>query len=253
MPTRNAKVDSKSRQPGKRAGSSAARPSARSPESDPVIEPIESAGKRRLLNAATIEFAERGFDSASVLAIARRAGVKQPLVNYHFGTKERLWHAVIEEGYSETVQLERALESNSASADPLERLRQLLRSFAMINVRRPSVHAIMQKEMMMASPRLDWLVDNYMQPFNQRLSDLIQECVDKGVLRPLPIEQACIMLTGVLISYFLASELPERMYGRNLKDNEVAWSYFDNAIDVLMNGMLSRPEPAGAQSKPRGR
>jgi len=215
----------------------------------PNTEPVESAGKRRLLDAATIEFAERGFDGASVLAIARRAGVKQPLLNYHFGGKEGLWRAVIEEGYRDTVQLERALEGAAVPADPLERVKQLLRSFAMINLRRPSVHAIMQKEVMFASPRLDWLVDNYMKQFNQRLSILIEECIEEGIFRPFPVEQLCVMLTGVLVSYFLASELPERMYGRNLKDDDFAWDYFNNAIDTLFNGMLTRPEKKTVKSK----
>jgi AcrR family transcriptional regulator len=253
MPTSRAKGDNATRLTSKPGARRTDKPSTPAPQTYRDIEPVESAGKRRLLDAATIEFAERGFDGASVLAIARRAGVKQPLLNYHFGGKEGLWRAVIEEGYRDTVQLERALEGASAPADPLERLKQFLRSFAMINLRRPSVHAIMQKEVMFASARLDWLVDNYMQRVNQRLSTLIEECIEAGIFRPFPVEQLCVMLTGVLVSYFLASELPERMYGRNLKDDAFAWDYFDNALDALFNGMLTRPGPATGQQKRRAR
>jgi len=218
-------------------------PSSRTSKTGRSIESLEPAGKRRLLDAATIEFAERGFDGASVLSIAKRAGVKQPLLNYHFGGKEGLWRAVIEEGYRDTLQLERVL-GGWAPATPLERLKLLLRSFAAISLRRPSVHSITLQEMFFTSTRSDWLVDNYMQQFNQRLAALIQECIDEGVLRPLPVEQLCVLLTGVTVSYLVAAELPERMFGRTLKDDAFSWSYFENSMDVLLNGMLIRSDQA---------
>lgn len=209
----------------------------------------EPGGKRRLLDAAAIEFCERGFDGASVLDIAKRAGVKQPLLNYHFGSKEQLWRAVIEEGYRETVALERATDPSASSAHPLDRLRRLLISFAQMNIRRPSVHAIMHKELSRASPRRDWLVDTYMRPFNKALNALIEECVANGLLRPIPTEQASVMMTGILIAYVLASELPPRMYGTDLKSDAAAHAYIDNALDVLFDGMLTQPQPAKARHR----
>lgn len=49
-----------------------------------------------ILDAAEAEFAECGFDGASMRAIARRAGVHQPLIHYHFDTKEALFEAVFD-------------------------------------------------------------------------------------------------------------------------------------------------------------
>jgi TetR/AcrR family transcriptional regulator len=207
---------------------------------EPSVESSESSGRRRLLNAAAIEFAEHGFEGASVLDIARRAGVKQPLLNYHFGGKEGLWRAVIDDGYRETVQVEERLAMAGTVDDPLQQLKQLLLSFAVINSKRPSVHAIMQKEMMFSSPRLDWLVDKYMHPFNMRLSALVEECMKHGIFKRYPTEHVCVMMTGALVSYFLAGELPDRMYGGKLKGPEAARSYFENSIDLLFNGLLVR-------------
>ena len=42
-----------------------------------------------LLAAARVEFTERGFDGATVRAIAQRAGVDAAMVNHWFGGKER--------------------------------------------------------------------------------------------------------------------------------------------------------------------
>jgi AcrR family transcriptional regulator len=49
-----------------------------------------------LLDAARAEFAERGFDGATVRAIAERAGVDPAMVNHWFGGKEQLFTAALE-------------------------------------------------------------------------------------------------------------------------------------------------------------
>lgn len=49
--------------------------------------------RAQLLDAARTEFAERGFDGATVRAIAERAGVDAAMVNHWFGGKEQLFLA----------------------------------------------------------------------------------------------------------------------------------------------------------------
>lgn len=52
--------------------------------------------RARILDAAEIEFADHGFDGASVRQIALRADVPVALINYHFGSKEGLYKAIFE-------------------------------------------------------------------------------------------------------------------------------------------------------------
>lgn len=47
-------------------------------------------GRDRIVQAALREFADSGFDGASIRGIASRAGVSPALVQHHFGTKARL-------------------------------------------------------------------------------------------------------------------------------------------------------------------
>ncbi len=48
-----------------------------------------------ILAAARAAFAEKGFDGASIRAIATSAGVDPALVHHYFGTKERLFLATV--------------------------------------------------------------------------------------------------------------------------------------------------------------
>lgn len=55
-----------------------------------------SAALLKILLAAEQEFADRGFDGAGMKALAARAEVSQSLLHYHFGSKDKLYAAVIE-------------------------------------------------------------------------------------------------------------------------------------------------------------
>ncbi len=76
--------------------------------------------RRRLIAAASRLFAAHGYNATSVAAIGEAADVSRGLVNFHFRTKEKLLHAVIEELVSE---LESHMFPTDAKADsPIELL-----------------------------------------------------------------------------------------------------------------------------------
>lgn len=58
--------------------------------------PGNSDTREAILQAARDAFAERGFDGASIRAIATSAGVDPALVHHYFGTKDQLFIAAIE-------------------------------------------------------------------------------------------------------------------------------------------------------------
>jgi TetR/AcrR family transcriptional regulator len=62
------------------------------------------AARAQILKAAADLFAERGYDGTNLRAVARAAGVSQPLIHHHFGSKQGLWDevkAAVVDGYGE--------------------------------------------------------------------------------------------------------------------------------------------------------
>jgi len=68
---------------------------ARTPENagDRTVEPIDT--KSRILDAAEELFMEHGFEATSLRLITTAAAVNLAAVNYHFGSKEELFQAVL--------------------------------------------------------------------------------------------------------------------------------------------------------------
>ena len=60
------------------------------------ISTLEVNARERLLNTATVLFAEKGYAGASVREIVEKAGVSKPVLYYYFKSKEGLFYAILE-------------------------------------------------------------------------------------------------------------------------------------------------------------
>ena len=76
-----------------------------------------------IVAAAIDEFAARGFKGASMDAIAARTHTTRALINYYFGSKEKLYIAVLEQVYAEIREAEGALDlDHLAPVDAIRRI-----------------------------------------------------------------------------------------------------------------------------------
>ena len=78
-----------------------------------AVQTRKSAEERRddILQAALVEFAERGLHGASTEEIAKRAGISQPYVFRLFGSKKDLFKATVARCFRQTLELfQRAAE-----------------------------------------------------------------------------------------------------------------------------------------------
>jgi TetR/AcrR family transcriptional regulator len=68
--------------------------------------------KRRVVNAAAKEFAQRGFDGTTLSAIARRARVSKQLLHHHFPSKKTLFQEVHDQKFRPAVHWTETLPEN---------------------------------------------------------------------------------------------------------------------------------------------
>src|SRR3954463_2442137 len=88
----------------------------------PVDREVSSAEdtRERLIRAAAQLFAEKGFEGASVKELAQEAGVNVSLVSYHFGGKEGLFKACLEQFGKEGLGIAERVLTPPSSAEELE-------------------------------------------------------------------------------------------------------------------------------------
>jgi AcrR family transcriptional regulator len=82
------------------------------------------ANRARILAAATAAFAAQGYAGTSMDAIAARTQTTRALINYYFGSKDKLYLAVLERVYTEIRESEAGLEL--AHLPPVEAMRRIV-------------------------------------------------------------------------------------------------------------------------------
>ena len=74
--------------------------------------------QREILEVATQEFAEHGFAGARVDEIAARTRTTKRMIYYYFGSKERLFVAVLERAYAGSAPPSRRSRSTTSTRWP---------------------------------------------------------------------------------------------------------------------------------------
>ena len=81
--------------------------------------------RKRILDAATVEFARKGLGGARVDAIAARAKSNKRMIYHYFGSKEGLFTAVLENAYLGIRSAEQSLKLEEL--EPAEAIARLVR------------------------------------------------------------------------------------------------------------------------------
>jgi AcrR family transcriptional regulator len=121
--------------------------------------PAEKDGRERILAVAIRSFSEQGYEGTTTAGIAREVGVTQPLVHHHFGSKEALWRAAVDELFADVGPL-----TTGVGDTPEQQLLDGAERFVRFVSARPEVTRVIAREGAAPSPRLTYLVDRYLRP-----------------------------------------------------------------------------------------
>jgi AcrR family transcriptional regulator len=100
--------------------------------------------RRKILDTAIDEFVRHGFSGARVERIVERVGCNMRMIYHHFGNKEGLYVAALEQVYEEIREGERLLDLSSL--DPLSGIQRLLDFTFEHFARHPSFVAMTRNE-----------------------------------------------------------------------------------------------------------
>ncbi|MEH6517847.1 MAG: TetR/AcrR family transcriptional regulator [Halioglobus sp.] len=202
----------------------------------------EQATRRRILEVALRLFAERGHDGTTISEVARQAGVAQPLLHYYFKSKTALWKAAIDMVYAEHRAEFAAAEHLIHSLEPRMVLEMMLRHWLQVTAKYPEVGMIMQYEAGQESPRLQWLVEQHLQPAQAHTANLLEQAQQGGHIKEIPMQHLIPILTGAVRFFFASGPYLKFIYGTDVSDPAVIKSQADYLVDILLNGLLMPPD-----------
>lgn len=206
--------------------------------------------RQAILQAALSEFAERGFDAASIRNIGARTGLQHPLITYHYRTKEALWKAVAENIFSQSRRYWDDELPLPEGMSAVEYIRAVYSTIFRFSVTNPDLHNFFLRESRPGSPRLSWLVDTILQPRIKRLIPQIQAAQGEGGLPPGDPVLIHYMLVGmVTVLSSLKGEI-HQIAGIKVDDPKVVESYMEMIDAFLFPSTQSKGAlPARARGK----
>lgn len=200
-----------------------------------TTRPSADGTRDRILDAALDLFSERSFEGATTREIAALAGVTQPLLNYHFSSKDELWRAAASRLFEalNAAMSERA--QGLRGVDDLTTARLLVREFVFFSAAHPQLHRIITQECKSDGPRMDWLVEHYTRPLYETTVALFERLVKAGLAPAIPAPHIYYLLTGAGPTMFVLGPECRRLTGIDPTSPEVIEAHAD-AVCLLLFG-----------------
>ncbi|HEY1827613.1 MAG TPA: TetR/AcrR family transcriptional regulator [Acidimicrobiales bacterium] len=200
-----------------------------------MTRPSGEATRERIVAAAIDLFSERSFDGATTRDIAARAGVTQPLLTYHFHSKEELWQAAVDALFD---RLHDTLDDRTRGlrgVDHVTSAKLLVREFITFSARNPQLHRIITQESKADGTRMDYLVDRHVRPIYERTVALFEALASEGAVPNIPGPHLYYILTGAGPTMFVLAPECRRLSSLDPAADDVIEAHAD-AVCLLLFG-----------------
>lgn len=202
-----------------------------------ITRPSADATRDRIVVAATDLFSERSFDGATTRDIAAQAGVTQPLLTYHFHSKEELWRAAVDSLFDQLNHTLDARAGGLRGVDEIVSAKLLVREFITFSARNPQLHRIIMQESKSDSSRMDYLVDRHVRPIYERTIVLFESLARQGAVPDVPAVHLYYILTGAGPTMFVLAPECRRLSSLDPSDDSVIEAHAD-AVCLLLFGSV---------------
>jgi AcrR family transcriptional regulator len=188
------------------------------------------SSRARILEVARGEFAQRGFPAARLQDIAERAGLTHPTLLYHFGSKERLYAAVIEQAMEDWAAMTSA--AGSAAPPGFARVDAGLEFFAGHH----DFVVIWRREAIEGGGRLEGAMVEHLRPFFDRAVTFLRGEVAAGRLREHDPVELMQLVYGAVMTYFSDAGFRARLLD---EDPLATRAHFRDALTAMLRDALA--------------
>ena len=191
------------------------------------------ARRQEIINAAIDIFYEYGYHKASMRDIARRIGVTQASLYYHFRNKEEICYTIVNKASNDLLLTLRSILKQKK--DPIEKLKDIIMGqIFMIKKRRKEVKILIEDKKFL-SAELNKLIKEQERTTYQLFKANMEELKTQGKLRQYDLTTATFGIFG-MINWLYHWYKPNK----RLTIDELA----EHIVNILFYGLLSEEPPA---------
>jgi len=163
------------------------------------------ASPDRILAAAALEFAARGFAGARVDRIARRARVNKAMLYYHFKSKDRLYRELLRTVFTRAAERLQAIADTNAS--PADKIDHVIAGMAEFIEEHAFFPSIMLREVAEGGAHLDRVTLSALGAVPRAVGAIVQEGVTAGAFRPVDPVFAYFSMLAPIVFYLAGTPI----------------------------------------------
>jgi TetR/AcrR family transcriptional regulator len=195
--------------------------------------------RHRILEAASTEFAARGFAATGVDRIARRARVNKAMIYYHFDSKLALYTAILRQVYLPVG--DRVVNIAACHVSPRAKLDSVVEALVEATGENPHFLPILMRELAEGGRHLGGDTLQLMGRIFGLVSGIIAEGVEKGEFAPMHPALAYFGLLGPLVMFRVSAPIRERMTRLGIAElPDVDRDMLVNHLQTTARKMLAR-------------
>jgi AcrR family transcriptional regulator len=198
-----------------------------------VTRPSADSTRERIVAAAADLFSERSFDGATTREIATRAGVTQPLLHYHFRSKDELWRAAVDSLFERLHQTMSERATGLRGVDEVTSAKLRVHEFVTFSARNPQLHRIIMQESKADGPRMDYLVDRHVRPLYEATIAMFEHLTQRGVMPAIAPTHLYYILTGAGPTMFVLAPECRRLSALDPADEAVVEAHAEAVCRLL--------------------
>jgi AcrR family transcriptional regulator len=198
-----------------------------------------SDSRRQLLEAGTRLFARGGLEGTSVRDIAREAGTNICMISYHFGGKEGLYRACLQEFGEYRLNLTRGmLEAPASLAEFKVRLKLFLQALVDSNSDRPEFSQIIGKEIEAGLPVAADIFEMTFLEATQNILKFFRHAQDVGIVKK-DIDPMFIahFIYGTVAHLSRCHMVSKKYFKFSLTEQKNREKLVDTLVETLMSGV----------------
>ena len=174
----------------------------------------------QILAAAVKIFARSGFEAASLADIAKEAGVKEALVQYHFSTKEQLWKDAATGLWTARNSRLSEVLNGDCTEDLTIKMRKGFTTLVEFTRENPEWLWFMFHEAALKGPRLQWLIDNFLRDDYRLGEKFVSQFQEYGAMREGSPLHLLHLISGALTYNLLVAPQTQQVTGIDLASEE---------------------------------
>lgn len=197
----------------------------------------------QILEAALVEFAGKGFQEASLAAIARRLGVTAPLVLYHFGSKANLWREAVGVFCANWGAAVEAAATEGRGLSGRDALRLMILRLVEFLANDRAACRLLRDEGAIATGQDEWFTSRNLRPILDVIESVYRRAVDEGAVRPAPFRTTLFLILGAACCRLESRALSARLFGADAEeDANTPEDYAEQVVRFCFDGLSMPPK-----------